>query len=442
MIGNDRPELDVSRPELWAGLNLGGGNGDMTYYAGRERAVLVLGPPRCGKTSCFVIPSVIEAPGALVSTSTKPDVLATTGPYRSRKGDCYVFDPSGAVALPPFARALRWSPVSGCESFEWAVATAHHLASAARPGAALSEAAHWVERAEALLAPLLHAAAISERNLADVMRWVLGHDLGEPSRILSSRGREMAGVVLSGIIATEDRERSGILSTAAGLLAAYRSERALQAACGPNFDPRAFALSAGTVYICAPAHAQEQLAPLVVTLIEQIRSAVYSRPAGSVPVVMALDEVAQIAPLPSLPAIAAEGGGQGLVTLACLQDLSQARVRWGAAAEGFFSLFSAKVVFPGIGDQRTLELVSALGGDVKVKMRSSSKPTWAAFMMSGPTPGPSVTESYVWRRRIPVDEVHRGTPGRVLLTVAGEPVYSVYARPWWDVPRLRRTVGL
>lgn len=215
--------------------------------------------------------------------------------------------------------------MSGCGSFEWAVATAHHLASAARPGSALSEAAHWVERAEALLAPLLHAAAISERNLADVMRWILGHKLREPADILGDRGREMARIVLAGVIATEDRERSGILSTAAGILSAYCSERALQAACGPNFDPWAFARSEDTVYICAPADAQEQLAPLVVTLIEQIRSAVYSRPAGLAPVVMALDEVAQIAPLPSLPAIAAEGGGQGLVTLACLQDLSQAR---------------------------------------------------------------------------------------------------------------------
>jgi hypothetical protein len=69
------------------------------------------------------------------------------------------------------------------------------------------------------------------------MGWVLGHQLREPAAILADRGREMAQVVLSGVIATEERERSGILSTAAGLLSAYRSERALQAACGPNFDP-------------------------------------------------------------------------------------------------------------------------------------------------------------------------------------------------------------
>ena len=82
--------------------------------------------------------------------------------------------------------------------------------------------------------------------------------------------------------------------------------------------------------------------------------------------VFALDEVAGIAPLPSLPALAAEGGGQGLVTLACLQDLSQARSRWGQAAEGFFSLFNTKLLFPGVADHRTLQLVSALAGEVPV----------------------------------------------------------------------------
>ena len=42
-----------------------------------------------------------------------------------------------------------------------------------------------------------------------------------------------------------------------------------------------------------------------------------------------------------------EGGGQGLVTLACLQDLSQARHRWPGQADGFPSLFGTTVVLPG-----------------------------------------------------------------------------------------------
>lgn len=50
----------------------------------------------------------------------------------------------------------------------------------------------------------------------------------------------------------------------------------------------------------------------------------------------------------------AAGGSQGLVVLACLQDLSQARARWDRAADGFLTLFTHKVLLPGIAGQATL----------------------------------------------------------------------------------------
>jgi hypothetical protein len=62
---------------------------------------------------------------------------------------------------------------------------------------------------------------------------------------------------------------------------------------------------------------------------------------------LALDELANVAPLPRLASIVSEGGGQGVLTMACLQDLSQARSRWGTSAEGFLSLFPTTVVLPG-----------------------------------------------------------------------------------------------
>jgi type IV secretion system protein VirD4 len=417
-------------------------------FSGPEQSVLVLGPPRSGKTTALVIPTVVLAPAAVVSTSTKADVLHATYGYRSRSGNCYVFDPTGSVPLPDGCYPLRWSPVVGCENFDAAVSMAHALAVAGRPGVRLSEAAHWVERAEALLAPLLHAAAMSKRHMGDVCRWVLGHDTREAEAVLTATGAQMARVVLSSVWRTEERERSGIFSTAAGLLSAYRSDVVLESARHPNFDPARFAASADTLYVCSPGHAQERLAPLVVALLEQVRAAVYSRRAwfpDAAPCVFALDEAANIAPLPSLPQMAAEGGGQGLVTMACLQDLSQARARWGPEAEGFFSLFSTKVILPGIADARTLELISALGGDEQVEIRSVNRPgsdtrlvTLLALLAGErrPMPRPTVTTSYTWRRRLPVDAVSRGTKGQTIVLTATE-IRSVAIRPWWEIPVIR-----
>jgi len=414
----------------WKGLYVGNGSEDRStislVWAGPESSVLVVGPPRAGKTSGLVIPNVLNAPGAVVSTSTKPDVFEFSMYRRWVLGNVFVFDPTGAIEIPDGAYPLRWSPVVGSDTFDASVAMAHALGSAARPGSVFTESAHWVERAESLLAPLLFAANRRGADMGAVCRWVLGRDLREPLAALEDSGHEMAQTVLAGIIGTDDRERSSIFSTASGLLAAYRSEAALATTRDVNFDPARFVRSTDALYICAPAHAQEQLAPLVVALLEQIRSAVYARPKNAAPVVFVLDEVASIAPLPSLPALAAEGGGQGLVTMACIQDLSQARARWGEVAEGFFSIFNAKVIFPGIGDHRTLQLVSALAGDHQVPITSTTRwaGEWGRIRHS-------VSVAPQYRPRLPIDQVARGVPGYTLNLSAVGMSHAAHI-PWFE----------
>ena len=91
------------------------------------------------------------------------------------------------------------------------------------------------------------------------------------------------------------------------------------------------------------------------------------------PVFFCLDEVANIAPIHDLPALVSEAGGQGLHVMACLQDLSQARARWGdGAAEGFLTLFQTKLVLPGISDPRTLEALSLVLGEIDRPMPTHS----------------------------------------------------------------------
>ena len=176
----------------------------------------------------------------------------------------------------------------------------------------------------------------------------------------------MAFGSLVGLLNTEDRERSSIFSAAADALQAYTSESALATASDPNFDPAAFIAGSDTVYIYAPAEEQAAVAPVVCGLLAEVRRATYrAHAAGQLPgrVLFALDEVANIAPLQELPQIASEGGGQGLTLLAALQDLSQARARWGKAADGFLTLFGTKLLLPGIADTTTLEAVSTMLGE-------------------------------------------------------------------------------
>jgi type IV secretion system protein VirD4 len=256
--------------------------------------------------------------------------------------------------------------------------------------------------------------------------------------LLGAGGREGADVavdVLAGIAATEERERSGIFSTAAGTISAYRSSRALQLADGANFDPASFPVGADTIYVCAPARYQVLMAPVVVAFLEQVRAATYRSAAEGtlrLPVTLVLDEVANVAPLPDLPAMVSEGGGQGLLTLACLQDLSQARNRWGPSADGFFSLFGTKVLLPGIGDIRTLEAVSLLAGQTDVVTRSVNTSAWWSSR-------PSVSTTYASRRqaRLPVDQAHSLPAGAAIVIAGAQRPQLAYLTTWWDYPPFR-----
>jgi len=59
------------------------------------------------------IPMAMAASGALVSASTKPDVMEATLAARSEVGQAWLFDPSGTETLPDGVRRLSWSPVRG-----------------------------------------------------------------------------------------------------------------------------------------------------------------------------------------------------------------------------------------------------------------------------------------------------------------------------------------
>ncbi len=432
-------------------------------WAGPEQAVLVLGPPRSGKTSAVVVPTVLGADGAVVSTSTKPDVLSITAEARRRRGPCLLFDPSGSVPLPTGVERIRWSPVSGCARWDGALLRAQAMVAAtrARPGQA-DASDHWSERAQALLAPLLHAAAMSGEELPTVLGWIDRRQTAPALRVLDDAASSVAGDVLAGIAATDMREQSAIWSTASGVLAAYRSEAALATTVAPDFDAAAFCDSAATLYICATGRHQALTAPLVVGLLADVRAAAYEARGQAVlhavrqapapapaPVVLALDEVANIAPVPDLPAMVSEGGGQGVLTMACLQDLSQARVRWGEAADGFLSLFGTTVVLPGIGDVRTLEAISSLAGEEEVPTTSLSQPVAATGGGAGvlarrllaagagrrfgadPPGRPTITTSLQRRPRLPVDELGRGRPGFAVVVDERNRVGWVRLTPWF-----------
>lgn len=399
-----------------AGAYLATGERGEWISAPPESAVLVLAGPRAGKTTSVVIPALMAHPGAAVATSTKPEVLKATLCARRELGEAWFFDLQGQGA-PAGTRPLRWSPVS--QAGDWHQA---QLVAEAMTGSCEVEAdgAHWIERAGALIAACLHAAAHSGQGMREVLGWVLRHDYEAP--LAELQPGSLAHDVLSGIKHTADRERASIFSTAARVLRAYRSEAALCASEDQTFHPEVFVTSTDTLYIAASAHEQRLLAPLVVGLLSEIREALYRRYFGlglpPVPLLFMLDECANIAPLPDLPPTLSEGGGHGLHTVCVFQDMSQARRRWGIDADGMLSLFGAKVVMSGIADKQTLEQLSLICGDWDrpVQTITEQRPTFFSGSFS------STSEAWSTRRerRLPPDQIAQLPQGQALVMIAAK----------------------
>ena len=82
-------------------------------WASVEDSILVIGPPRSGKGLHLVINAILDAPGAVVTTSTRPDNIAATIDARRERGPVAVFDPQHLTAgLPAVSgRGVRWSPI-------------------------------------------------------------------------------------------------------------------------------------------------------------------------------------------------------------------------------------------------------------------------------------------------------------------------------------------
>ena len=151
------------------GVWLGAGEDGQWKFARPERAVLLLGPPRSGKTSGVIIPAVLAHAGPAIVTSTKPDVARATARARARDGRVWMFDPTGASRPPAGLEQLRWSPVTSALTWDGAVVIARAMTVSVGVGTA--DRSHWSNRAQALLAPLLHAAAVHGKEMKTVVDW-------------------------------------------------------------------------------------------------------------------------------------------------------------------------------------------------------------------------------------------------------------------------------
>ena len=121
---------------------------------------------------------------------------------------------------------------------------------------------------------------------------------------------------------TRDSIWQGV-SFAFSALADPRVLDAVSHAPGEEFDHEMFLLGNGTLYLLATGAGAGTSSALVAALIEDLVETarkIAARSSGArmdPPLLLALDEIGNVAPLPSLPTLMAEGGGTGITPLPC-----------------------------------------------------------------------------------------------------------------------------
>jgi len=440
-----RPSLtDVKRPAPHlVALCLGrDGLTRQAVWGSVEDSYLVLGPPRAGKGVHLVIPLTLDAPGAAIVTSTRPDVLRATWARRCKHGPAVLFDPQD---LSGQGNTLRWSPVRDCAEPLTAILRARALVAggAKLDGGTVTNGDFWKSTAEAVVRCYLHAAALGDRGIADVLRWVGTPTDNTPVELLRRSPGAAAGwaAELAAQVDADSRHRDNVWAGVRRSFDCLADPRVL-AACSPgpgeDFDPDAFLDDDGTLYLLGSAAAQLSVAPLITALVEDVVEAARRRaaraPGGRLdpPLTLMLDEAANIAPLPSLPSLLSDGGGTGLTTLAVLQSLAQARARWGAEqARSMWDAATVKIVLGGLADIDDLEDISRLAGEY-----DETTTTRTSSMTGG-----SRSTSFRRARVLPVEELRTLPFGWALLLHRTLRPVRLQMTPWWKRPDAKQVTA-
>ncbi len=360
-----------------AGLPLGRLRpGGPELRASWEDVLVVFMAPRSGKTSEVAVPQVLDAPGAVVATSNKADLWALTSEARSKDtGErVWVFDPQRIAQV---GQSWWWNPLRGVTTVEAAQRLTSHFIAEVQ-----GDRHHefWSSAAEDVLASLFLAAGSSGRTLADVYDWLNRPTNPVPVDLLREHGHAASAGGLAGRQAGAVETREGVFETARVAAKCLRDPAIMAWVTPPpfdldEFDTAGFAATRQTLYLLTK-EAAGGAAPLVAAFADRVMqdaTALAERRGGRLdpPLVVMLDEAANIAKIADLPQLYSHLGSRGIIPVTILQSYPQGERVWGQT--GMATLWAAatiKIVGAGLDDESFLERVSRLIGDHDVATRA------------------------------------------------------------------------
>jgi len=408
--------------------------GDQMLYASWEDCSVDVWGPRSGKTSSRAIPAVLNAPGAVLATSNKRDLVdATRGP-RSAKGAVWVFDPQGIVAEDP---SWWWNPLTYVTNEVKASMLADVFASAERDPGSRTDA-YFEPAAQNLLANLLLAAALAGRPLTQVYLWLTNPTDDEAVQILEENDYAIIAAALQSVINLPEKQRAGVYGTAKEFAAFMTNRQAMRwVTAGREGGRKAlnvteFVAGTGTVYSLSregKGSAAALVTALTVAIAEGAEDLAKVSPRGrlAVPMVACLDETANVVRWRQIPDLMSHYGSRGICVMVILQSWSQGVDVWGR--EGMRKLWSAaniKVYGGGVSEVEYLQEISQLIGDFELDTTSRT--------YNGRGGGSSTSRAVRPERILDVADLTSLPPGRVVVLASGMRPTLAKSTPWMTGP--------
>jgi type IV secretion system protein VirD4 len=438
----DLRELHVKQAER--GRLVLGRHGRQLLAAEPRASVMIVAPSQSNKTTGFAIPAILEWDGPVLATSVKGDLAHDTIAARSRVGDTRVFDPTGSTGLP----TASWSPVAASANWEGARRTAARLLELGQNDGHSSDERFWRPAAARYLAPLLFAASRARLTMGDVLRWIATTNDEDPRELLEQMdtdgvaGATTALEALQQVWEADPRTRSSMLVTAATALDAWQEPSVAAATGGPGaIDARWLLSGNNTLYLSAPADDQKRLRGLFTAIVAEVVAEAFAQStrAGKPidpPLLLCLDEAANVAPLPNLDELASTGPGQGVQLLSVFQNISQIHDRWGKdRAETIVANHRGRLFGSGIGDRATLEYIGAILGDAAIDKISAHRDRLQLVDLG------SRTYAHEYRRLAGPNKVREAQTATALLVYGRLKPSWVRLRPWYEDRDLTRKVN-
>ncbi|WP_280364466.1 type IV secretory system conjugative DNA transfer family protein [Nocardia abscessus] len=414
-------------------------------YSDCESLSVDIWGPRFGKTTSRVIPAIVEAPGPCVVTSNRRDVVDATRGVREKceEGEVFVFDPQRITGSgePQF----WWDPLSAITMDDremWpdrAEKLADIFLAATMPPGSRPDAFFDPEGRD-LVARLLLAAAVEDEPITRVYDWITD-PTPQPLQHLRKSEFDTAATALSRFIGYSARQKDGLFGTAkkmTNILSRPSVRKWVTPAPGrPQFDARRFVTTPSTLYILSK-EGVDSAGALATALTWAACDAAerHGEACGGrlpVPMVVALDELANVIKWPDLPGKFSHYGGRGILMMAILQNWSQGVNCFGA--EGMQQLWDAASIRcygGGVADEASLSKFSDLIGS-RWEIATSTNVSRPSDFLSTASGHTSVSRDTREHKILPVAHLAQLPRGRVVILWRGRPAL-VRPVPYWDRP--------